>query len=206
MHSLGIVVYPKKIDNKEEKMRKLRWLILAAVLAVGLTACGDDSSTKEKETKAEVKEEQEKSESEKEEDKKEEEGSPDAKEDDRPKQTITIYIPNAETGEIEAAQTEVTEIDAQVIWEELQKAGLFSEDEKVIGIVEDKENQSMDLDLNHAFGEHLRSVGTTGEEEIITSIVNTYLEVFQCEKILLTEEGEELQSSHKAYDTYMERR
>lgn len=179
--------------------------LLAAVLALGITACGKDAGTKEQESKDEIQEEK-KDESQKGDDKETEEESPDAKEDNKPKQTITIYTPNAETGEIEAVQTEVTEIDAEVVWEELQKAGLFAEDEKVLGIIEDAGNKSMELDLNHAFGEHLRSVGTTGEEEIITSIVNTYLEVFQCEKILLTEEGGELQSSHKAYDTYMEKR
>ena len=63
--------------------------------------------------------------------------------------------------------------------------------------------RAIDLDFNAATGEYIRSMGTTGEIQIIGCIINTYLETYDCDGIKLTEEGKVLQTSHGAnYDGY----
>ena len=66
-----------------------------------------------------------------------------------------------------------------------------------------EETHLIDLDFNAATGEYIRSMGTTGEIQIIGCIINTYLETYDCDGIKLTEEGKVLQTSHGAnYDGY----
>lgn len=119
--------------------------------------------------------------------------------------TVSIYHVDDGTGELMKSEVMISDIDAQEIWIEVQRAGIVGEDEKVLGI-EIADDNSMILDLNKEFGEHLRSEGTTGEKAIIDSIVNTYLEAFACERIKLTEEGGTLYSGHKEYDAYLEKK
>ena len=52
-----------------------------------------------------------------------------------------------------------------------------------------EETHLIDLDFNAATGEYIRSMGTTGEIQIIGCIINTYLETYDCDGIKLTEEG-----------------
>lgn len=183
------------------KKQKFMCLIGISIMILGIAACGkeegsvDDGNTiveeTERESSAEKGKEEEKPTSD---EKEEKEGN-----------TIFVYYPDEETGKLISTQVEVSEVDAKEIWIELQKIKIVSENEKVLGI-EIADDKSMTLDLNKEFGEHLRSVGTTEEKGIIESIANTYLEAFACEKIMLTEEGGQLYSGHKEYNTYIEKK
>ena len=64
-------------------------------------------------------------------------------------------------------------------------------------------DKKIDLDFNAATGNRIRSMGTTGETEIIGCIVNTYLDTYNCDGIRLTEEGNALMTSSGAdFDGY----
>lgn len=119
---------------------------------------------------------------------------------------LNIYYPDSESGELASKSVDVDKLDAQLIWKELQQVGVAAEGTSVLGLEVDGGGQTMVLDLNEAFGKQLRSMGTTGEKETLTSIVATYLEAFQCQKIKITEEGGILTSGHKEYGEYLERR
>jgi len=61
------------------------------------------------------------------------------------------------------------------------------------------------VDFNEAFGAYVCSMGTTGEYYTIGSIVNTFLDVYGCEKVKITVEGNTLETGHAEYPGYMNR-
>lgn len=65
--------------------------------------------------------------------------------------------------------------------------------------------KSLDVDFNEAFGAYVCSMGTTGEYYTIGSIVNTFLDVYGCEKVKITVEGNTLETGHAEYPGYMNR-
>lgn len=89
------------------------------------------------------------------------------------------------------------------IWKALQGNGILTEGCQLLSFKVNEETHLIDLDFNAATGEYIRSMGTTGEIQIIGCIINTYLETYDCDGIKLTEEGKVLQTSHGAnYDGY----
>lgn len=118
--------------------------------------------------------------------------------------TVKIYSINDESGELESKEMEIK--DEQEIWTCLQDTGIIDQDCKLLGLTVDKEAHTMELDFNSATGDRMRSMGTTGTEEILACIVDTYLDAYSCEKIKLTEEGKVLDTGDGAHlDGYMER-
>lgn len=113
---------------------------------------------------------------------------------------VTIYCVDDETGEM-TTKTAMIE-DEQDIWEVLQESGILTEECELKSFTVDKEKRKIDLDVNLAVGERIRSMGTTGELQIIGSIVNTYSEAYDCDGVKITEEGNPLQSGHAIYDGY----
>ena len=58
-------------------------------------------------------------------------------------------------------------------------------------------------DVDEGFGNYIRSMGTTGETEVLACVVNTYLDSFQCEKIKITEAGRTFETSGAVLAGYM---
>lgn len=112
-----------------------------------------------------------------------------------------VYYVDDITGEIMGKTITVkTEYD---IWKALQGNGILTEGCQLLSFKVNEETHLIDLDFNAATGEYIRSMGTTGEIQIIGCIINTYLETYDCDGIKLTEEGKVLQTSHGAnYDGY----
>ncbi len=115
--------------------------------------------------------------------------------------TATIYYVDAQTAEITTKTAEVQ--DEKDIWNILKEEGILSEDCEILSFKINDTDKKIDLDFNSATGDRIRSMGTTGETEIIGCIVNTYLETYNCDGIRLTEEGNALQTSSGAdFDGY----
>ena len=124
----------------------------------------------------------------------------DEDEDDNSREARVYYVDDI-TGEIMGKTITVkTEYD---IWKALQGNGILTEGCQLLSFKVNEETHLIDLDFNAATGEYIRSMGTTGEIQIIGCIINTYLETYDCDGIKLTEEGKVLQTSHGAnYDGY----
>ncbi|MCB7305223.1 GerMN domain-containing protein [Bariatricus massiliensis] len=183
------------------------------LLLISLTSCGQQKNANNEVDKPQdsvVSEKDNEQETSKEED--EENGNNELNEPEHEVETesqgtisISVYYPHEESGELVSKSVAIEKLDAQLIWEELQKVGVVEDKTAVLGIEINSGNSTIDLDLNEAFGIQLRSMGTTGEKELLNSIVNTYLDAFQCDKIKLTEEGGVLASGHKEYEGYLGR-
>ena len=114
---------------------------------------------------------------------------------------IRVYYVDEMTGEVTGKTVAIrTEED---IWAALQETGILTTDCQLLKFEMDENARTIDLDFNAATGNRIRSMGTTGEIQIIGCIINTYLEAYDCDGIKLTEEGEKLQTSHGAnFDGY----
>lgn len=115
--------------------------------------------------------------------------------------TITLYYVDEQTAEVTGKNIEIQ--DEYDIWTALKESGLLTEDCELLSLSVNEEEKTIDLDFNSATGNRIRSMGTTGETQIIGCIINTYLEAYGCDGIRLTEEGQTLQVSHGAnFDGY----
>ena len=114
---------------------------------------------------------------------------------------VNIYCINEETGMLETKEAQIS--DEKDIWRQLQNTGIITEDCQLLEFSLNESEKKIDLDFNKTTGDRIRSMGTTGESEILACIINTYLETYDCDGIKLTEEGKVLQTSHGAnYDGY----
>ncbi|MDO4270557.1 MAG: GerMN domain-containing protein [Eubacteriales bacterium] len=66
------------------------------------------------------------------------------------------------------------------------------------------ENGVLTLDMNAAYGDAVRSSGSTGENMLIYSLVNTFIQARGVDKILITVDGAPLESGHEIYDYPLE--
>ena len=114
---------------------------------------------------------------------------------------VSVYCVDDQTAEIVSKSVEVH--DEYDIWNALKGSGILTDDCELLSLTVNEAEKKMDLDFNSAVGDRVRSMGTTGETEIVGCIINTYLEAYGCEGIRLTEEGQAFVTSHGAdFDGY----
>lgn len=118
--------------------------------------------------------------------------------------TVKLYYVDADTAEIKAKDVEIK--DEFDLWNELVSTGLLTEECKLLSMTVDEGSSKMSVDINEKTGDLIRSMGTTGETEVIGCIINTYLDAYGCDSVLLTEEGGTLETSNGAsFSSYSSR-
>lgn len=105
-----------------------------------------------------------------------------------------VYLPNdqasdlrADTVHITDAEATVTVAYAQAIVDQLIAHDALPKDSKVLAI--SKDGSALSLDMDEAFLAGLRQSGSTGESMYLGSLVNTFLDNFNCETVRVTVEG-----------------
>ena len=157
-------------------MKKIIALVLALGLTIGLAACGGNGTREPDDTTTAIATTVE----------------PDGGETD-----IVLYLPNeAGTGLV----TVTTQIGVAIPDEMERVVELLIEHSALpIGVAA----LGMDdgtLDMNEAFAQALNELGSTGELLMLASLVNTFLQHFGWESILITVEGQTLETGHNVYD------
>lgn len=109
--------------------------------------------------------------------------------------TFTVYTPDENL--IGFIATEVTASRESAL-DALITAGVLNEDIAVNSI--ELDGKLLKLDLNSAFADLINQQGTTGERMVMGSLVNTYLSAYQAETVLITVDGQILESGHVIYD------
>lgn len=182
-------------------------LVVLCISALGITGCGKEEKDDTDKVKTEEagQENDTAADSEKSEDAQAEVSSEDTEESqsyaDSETQTVTLYYVDDQTAEVTGKSVEIR--DEYDIWTALKESGLLTGDCELLSLSVNEEEKKMDLDFNSATGDWIRSMGTTGETQIVGCIINTYLEAYGCDGIRLTEEGQALQTSHGAnFDGY----
>ena len=171
-------------------------IVLSCMIIIGTAGCTVKQSedTNRKEETANI-EEQQKSETPAEADKKDE--------TQQNKISVNLYKINEADGSMISETKKCDTLDETSLWQLLQEYSLVKPDSNIISLEQNGDQLCIDVDRN--FGDQLRGLGTTGENELIGCVVNTYLDAYNCSEIMITEEGNTLVSSHKEYAGYMKK-
>lgn len=111
---------------------------------------------------------------------------------------FTVYAPNENADGFVETEVEVEEVNHKIVLAKLIEAGALPEDVSVNAL--SQSGTQLTIDLNSAFREHLLSQGTAGENMLIGCLVNTYVSAYDADSVLLTVDGETLESGHVVYD------
>lgn len=185
---------------KKSRCLFIGMLMASCLLVFSFTGCGKTGEKEPEQTNTEKPEQNIENVANPEGDKTDQESEPTPVEDAESRD-VTIYYVDDQTAEVTGKSVEIQ--NEQDIWNALIENGILTEECELLSLSINEEEKKIDLDFNAATGDRIRSMGTTGETQIIGCIVNTYLEAYGCNGIRLTEEGQPLQTSHGAnYDGY----
>lgn len=196
-------------------MRKVLVFVMALSLSVMLLGCsGTDTSKEAKDTTQDTSQEdkqdtsQEKAEptQDKTEQKDEQVEENDSKEDsgnhEAQDQILKLYY-ISDSEEIECAEIRTNLLQTTDIWNGLIGEGVLSSECKMNSCNVDQEQKTIDLDVDSGTGSYIRSMGTTGEEQILTCIKKSFLKTYECERLKITENGQPLETGHTVLKGYM---
>lgn len=130
-------------------------------------------------------------------DKKEDSGDHEAQD-----QILKIYY-ISDSEEIECTEIRTNSLQATDIWSALMGEGILNSECKMNSCTVDQEQKTIDLDVDSGTGSYIRSMGTTGEEQILTCITRSFLKTYECERLKITENGQPLETGHTVIKGYM---
>lgn len=111
---------------------------------------------------------------------------------------VFIYYGNAAADSFEQREVEIKGLTPQNLIKELAKLNVVSIDTEVIAFEQDGKN--LKLDLSRGFSKYLNMMGSSGEYIVMGGLVNTFLDAYDGEDILITVEGEMLETGHTSYE------
>ncbi|MBQ8834784.1 MAG: GerMN domain-containing protein [Oscillospiraceae bacterium] len=119
-----------------------------------------------------------------------------------PQTKLTVFYPDENLESFLQAEVLFASLDENTILHELIHAVPLDHEitVKSFSVI----GTELRLDLSREFEEMILSLGTSGERMVIGSIVNTYLTAYGANTMVLTVEGEPLNSGHIVYDFPME--
>jgi len=127
---------------------------------------------------------------------------------DKPeKSKVTIYYANSNADGFETEEVELDALTPENLWQELVTRNVVSAEVKISSLTTPVEDDSKKiiLDLSHNFQSYFYELGTADEYYLLGSISNTFLSAYECESILITVDGETLESGHDVYSEYMKK-
>ena len=174
-------------------MKKLI-ILLAAVMLLSLTGCEDKKPVEDNKVQEDVQN-----------DIQEDLDDDDADDDDIMEESVEvdIYVPDDNYMKMETEDVELKKLDADNIIKALIEEEVLPEGCKAneLRLTDD----SIELNLNSVYGEHIRVMGTTGEYFMLGCTVNTFLDIYDKEAIKITVDGETLETGHSVYEGYLTR-
>ena len=186
-------------------MKKSIVMLLLTITALSLSACASGKETDGKENVKQeavdenAKDKEEMNEHVNEEEKKDDiDNEEDNVTEDTKKISVNVYKFNPDD---ETFVVETKECDELNIWSLLKETTSIPADSNVNSF--EMNGDQLELDVDHAFGEKLRSYGTSGEDALMGCVVNTYLDAYKCSGIKITEDGQTLCSGHREYTEYL---
>lgn len=189
-------------------MKKSIVMLLLTITVLSLSACASGKETDKKENVKQeavdenAKDKEELNEHVNEEEKKDDiDNEEDNVTEDTKKISVNVYRFNPDDETFVVETKECDELSEQNIWSLLKETTSIPADSNVNSFK--MNGDQLELDVDHAFGEKLRSYGTSGEDALMGCVVNTYLDVYQCGSIKITEEGGALCSGHREYTEYL---
>lgn len=116
---------------------------------------------------------------------------------------LIIYYSNRNADGLETETIPVADITPEVIISNLAKHNIVSIDTRVnechVSKMEGQDKTVITLDMSKAFGEYIKTMGSSGETVIIAALTDTFLEAFQADSLRLSVEGAVLETGHGIY-------
>lgn len=206
------------LERKDNVMKRKMLIVLLTGVLLSVSACSNSSSTDASQSDNQKNEQQKSDNDNQKNEKQDEQSEADQMEDDSDKKEdqtvqedesteITIYTSNDDATAFVSESVKIDELTPENIVKVLIEKSVLPSDVQVLKC--DKQTvdgvKILDVDFNEAFGAYVCSMGTTGEYYTIGSIVNTFLDAFDCEQIKITVEGNTLETGHAEYPGYMNR-
>lgn len=121
---------------------------------------------------------------------------------------MKVYYGDSNAEFVVSKTVYVPEITEEQVVSALIQASILPEDAKVLNLKigeegVNSESKSLQVDFNKAVATAMNATGTSGEEIMIRSIVNTFLSAYGASTVKFTVEGKPLESGHAVYDEYM---
>ena len=196
-------------------MKKILVFVMALSLSTMFSGCNNTDTSKDasstvqesqKEEKKDTSQEKTEKTQDKTEKKDEQPVEADKKEDsgdhEAQDQILKIYY-ISDSEEIECAEIRTNLLQTTDIWNGLIGEGVLSGECKMNSCAVDQEQKTIDLDVDSGTGSYIRSMGTTGEEQILTCITRSFLKTYECERLKITENGQPLETGHTVIKGYM---
>lgn len=117
-------------------------------------------------------------------------------------ESVTIYVPDEQGETLTPTGADAKDDSDQSLVDALIAAGSLPEGVKVQS--SSLGNGTLTLDMNAAFGEAIRSSGSAGETLMIYALVDTFAQARGATAVLITVDGQVLQSGHEVYDYAIE--
>ncbi len=114
---------------------------------------------------------------------------------------IKLYFSNVSANGLTEKEISLPELTADNIIDALAGVNVVSYDTKVKSFVQD--GPHLVLDLSKDFEHYLGMMGTEGEYLVLGGLVNTFLDAYEAEDILVTVEGKTLETGHASYESAM---
>lgn len=196
-------------------MKKILVFVMALSLSTIFSGCNNTDTSKDasstvqesqKEEKKDISQEKTEQTQDKTEKKDEQQVETDKKEDsgdhEAQDQILKIYY-ISDSEEIECTEIRTNLLQATDIWSALMGEGILNSECKMNSCAVDQEQKTIDLDVDSGTGSYIRSMGTTGEEQILTCITRSFLKTYECERLKITENGQPLETGHTVIKGYM---
>ena len=113
-------------------------------------------------------------------------------------ESVVVYVPDEQGETLTPVGADAADDSDQALVDALITAGSLPE-----GVAVNSSSTAdgvLTLDMNAAYGEAVRSSGTTGENMLIYSLVNTFVQARGVDSVIITVDGAPLESGHEICD------
>lgn len=113
-------------------------------------------------------------------------------------ESVIVYVPDEQGETLTPVGADAEDDSDQALVDALIAAGSLPE-----GVAVNSSSTAdgvLTLDMNAAYGEAVRSSGTTGENMLIYSLVNTFVQARGVDSVIITVDDAPLESGHEIYD------
>nr|WP_297171439.1 GerMN domain-containing protein [uncultured Agathobaculum sp.] len=113
-------------------------------------------------------------------------------------ESVIVYVPDEQGETLTPVGADAADDSDQALVDALVTAGSLPAGVEVLS--SSIADGVLTLDMNAVYGNAVRSSGTTGENMLIYSLVNTFAQARGVDSVLITVDGAPLESGHDIYD------
>lgn len=124
---------------------------------------------------------------------------------EEPKLSVRIFHGDSQAEQLLFTTVELEEVTPEYLLLQLFSNQVLPDTVSIRSFEEEQQEEKLllKLDLSGNFGTYLSSQGTAGENIVLGSLVNTFLDAYQAEGIRITVEGKTLETGHAIYEDYL---